>query len=115
MTEIPIACTLSASQLRDRAAFIEALVADALLGQDEIEGGVRSRFRYAPDVERRVRELIAAEASCCAFLSFGLAREDGELWLDVTGAPEARPVIERFFVACGAPRRRRPQVSGRAS
>jgi len=101
MTDTPIACTLSPDQLRDRVAFIDALVADALLGRLEIEGGMRSRFRDRPDVERRVRELVDAERRCCAFLTFALRREEGELWLDITGAPEAQPVIEQFF----APRR----------
>jgi hypothetical protein len=99
MSEIPAACTLSPNQMRDRMAFIDNLVSDALLGQEEIEGGVRSHFRYAPDVERRVRELVAAETTCCAFLSFSVRRDDGELWLDVTGAPEAKPAIEQFFAA----------------
>jgi hypothetical protein len=99
MSEIRIACTLSSDQMRDRMAFIEALVADALLDRQEIDGGVRSRFRDAPDVERRIHELVAAETSCCPFLSFAVGRKDGELWLDITGAPEARPAIEQFFVA----------------
>jgi hypothetical protein len=99
MTEIPIACTLTPDQMRDRVAFIDALVADALLGRDEIEGGVRSRFHETPEVEQRLRELVAAESSCCGFLSLELSRRDGELWLDITGAPEARPAIDRFFAA----------------
>jgi hypothetical protein len=99
MSEIPIACTLSPNQMRDRMAFIDKLVSDALLDQHEIEGGVRSRFRDGPEVERRIRELVAAETSCCAFLSFAVGREDGEVWLDITGAPEAKPAIEQFFAA----------------
>jgi hypothetical protein len=99
MSEIPIACTLSPNQMRDRMTFIDELVADALLDQHEIEGGVRSHFRDAPDVERRIRELVTAESSCCAFLSFAVGRNDGELWLDITGAPEAKPAIEQFFAA----------------
>jgi hypothetical protein len=99
MSEIHIACTLSPNQMRDRMTFIDELVADALLDQHEIEGGVRSRFRDAPDVERRIRELVAAESNCCAFLSFAVGRDDGELWLDITGAPEAKPAIEQFFAA----------------
>jgi hypothetical protein len=99
MSEIPIACTLPPDQWRDRSAFIAGLAGDALIAQEQIAGGVRSRFRDAPDVERRLRELAAAEASCCAFLSLEIDRRDGELWLDVTGAPEARPMIEEMFAA----------------
>jgi hypothetical protein len=99
MTEIPIACTLSPAQMRERAAVIASLTGDALIAQDEIAGGVRTRFRDAPGIEQRLRELVAAESDCCAFLSFEIGRHDGELWLDVTGAHEARPVIDEFFAA----------------
>jgi hypothetical protein len=99
MTEMPIACTLTPDAMRDRLAFIDSLVADALLGQVEIDGGVRSRFRDTPEVERHVRELVEAESSCCGFLSFEVSRRGGELWLEITGAPEARPAIDQFFAA----------------
>jgi predicted ester cyclase len=98
-TEIPIACTLNPAEMRDRVKSIDALLTDALLDQREIDGGVRTTFRDTPDVEHRIRELVAAESRCCAFLSFVVGREDDALWLDITGAPEARPVIEQFFVA----------------
>jgi hypothetical protein len=111
MTDIPIACTLDPRRLRDRLAFIDSLAADALIGQDEIPGGVRSRFRDKPDVEARVRELVAAESSCCGFLSFEVSRRDGELWLEMTGTPEARPVIDRFFAAASSPAERQPPPS----
>jgi hypothetical protein len=99
MTDTTIACTLNPAQLRDRVAVIDSLASDALLGQENIAGGVRSRFRDTPDVEDRVRELVAAESSCCGFLSFDVGRRDGELRLEITGAPEARPVIDQFFAA----------------
>jgi hypothetical protein len=89
MTDIPIACTLSDDQMSGRVAFVERLAADALLGQEQIAGGVRSRFLDTADVERRLHELVAAEASCCAFLTMSVTRRGGELWLEVTGAAEA--------------------------
>jgi hypothetical protein len=64
-----------------------------------LRGGLRSRFRDTPDVEQRIQDLIAAESRCCAFLSLATGREQDALWLDITGAPEARPVIEQFFAA----------------
>lgn len=93
MSDIPIACTLSEDQMADRVGFVERLVADAMLGQDEIGGGVRSRFRDTPDVERRLHELVAAEASCCAFLTLSVTRQQGELWLEITGPDEAAPLM----------------------
>ena len=101
MTELPTACTLEPEQMPGRLAFIEGLTADALIDQQPIAGGQRSRFRDTPDVEQRVRDLVAAESECCAFLRFELARDEHALLLDITGSPDAQPVIRRFFApAC---------------
>jgi hypothetical protein len=59
-------------------------------------------LRDTDDVERRVRELIAAESSCCSFLTFALERVDGELVLDIDGPADARPVIDLFFAPAAA-------------
>jgi hypothetical protein len=102
MTQIPLACALPADELRGRATFLESLARDALIAQEAIPAGVRSRFRDSPDVERRLRELVALESACCAFLSLEVGRRNAELWLDVTGAPEARPIIDELFARRGA-------------
>lgn len=93
----PIACTLSATELRGRGARLEALAADALLSREPIEGGLRHRFRGDDAVEREVRELAELESACCAFLTFRVSRQSGAVVLEVTGAPEAQPLIEQFF------------------
>ena len=108
MTDLPIACTLTPDAMTDRLAFIEALSADALLARETTEKGLRVRLRDSPEIERRVRELIAAESACCAFLAFELTREPGELVLEVTGPADARPVIDLFFAPATASRTRRP-------
>jgi hypothetical protein len=102
-TDIPIACTLDRAEMRERLRSIDALLSDARLDQHEIAGGLRTTFAFTPEVERRVRELVAAESRCCAFLSFAVGRERDTLWLEITGAPEARPVIDRFFAAAETP------------
>jgi hypothetical protein len=97
MTDIPIACTLDAAQQRDRARLIDALVEDALIDQQPIDGGLRATFRADDGIEERIRQLVAAESRCCAFLTFDVDRREGVLSLDITGAPDARPVIDEFF------------------
>jgi hypothetical protein len=95
----PIVCTLNPAEMRGRGARIDALAADALLSREPIEGGLRHRFRADDAVEREVRELAALESRCCAFLTFAVSREPHAVVLDVTGAPDAQPVIEQFFLA----------------
>ena len=97
MTEIPIACTLTPDGMTARLALIDALAADGLLDRTPTDAGLRVRLRDTPDVERRTRELVAAESRCCAFLDFQLEREDGALVLEIAGPADARPVIEMFF------------------
>jgi hypothetical protein len=95
--ELPIACTLGARDRADREAFIARLWRDALIAGERTGDGVRLRLRDDPEVETRARELIAAEQSCCAFLSFELARSDDELVLQITGPPDARPIVDAFL------------------
>jgi hypothetical protein len=102
MSDLPIACTLDAAQLRDRVRVIDALVSDALIDQEPIDGGLRTRFHAHEGIEGRVRELVAGEARCCAFLTFAIGHGPGELWLDITGPAEARPVIDQFFATVGS-------------
>ena len=114
MTDLPIACTLTAGGMTARLALIDALAADGLLARTATDTGMRVRLRDTPEIERRTRELVAAESQCCAFLDFTLARDDGALVLDITGPEDARPVIDRFFapeVAQGMP----PSAGGGAS
>ena len=98
-TEPALACSLGAGELHGRLELIDALARDALIDQRPIAGGLRMRFRDAPGVEGRVRELVAAESRCCAFLTFEIDRDALALRLDVTGPPDAQPVIQSFLPA----------------
>ena len=97
MTDLPIACTLSPDGLASRLALIDALASDGLLERTPTDAGLRVRLRDTPEIERRARELVAAESRCCAFLDFELTREGRELVLDIAGPEDARPVIELLF------------------
>jgi hypothetical protein len=97
MTDLPIACTLSPDAMTARHCLIDALSADGLLERTPTDAGLRIRLRDTPDIERRTRELVAAESACCPFLDFQLGRDAGALVLDITGPEDARPVIELFF------------------
>jgi MerR family copper efflux transcriptional regulator len=97
MTRAPIACTLSPQDMAARHSLIDRLAAEAMLDRVATDTGVRIRLRATPDLERRARELAAAEARCCPFLTFEIACVDDALVLDVSGPPEVRPVIDLFF------------------
>lgn len=92
----PIACTLSPDEYRQRADEIDALARDALVSREPIHGG--ARLTFADDGLRpRLEDLVARETECCPFLTMELSSADGSLILDVTGPPEARPVVDQLF------------------
>ena len=99
MPDVPIACTLTPDGMTARLTLIDALAADGLIERTATDAGLRVRLRDSPEIERRTRELVAAESECCAFLDFRLDRDDGELVLDISGPEDARPVIEMFFAS----------------
>jgi MerR family transcriptional regulator, copper efflux regulator len=99
MTEPPLACTLDAGQMSARLIAFDELAQDALLEQHDLPEGVRLRLRNSPAIERRTRELVAAEARCCAFLDFRLRVDDDALELEITGPEHARTIIDQLLAA----------------
>ncbi|HEY1273887.1 MAG TPA: hypothetical protein VGF25_03225 [Thermoleophilaceae bacterium] len=91
----PVACSLTPGGYAGRRALIAGLARRALVSRSRIPAGARLRFASAAEVE--LRELIAAESRCCPFLRFDLRQADGALELDVTGPPEAEPIIAELF------------------
>jgi hypothetical protein len=65
---LPIACTLTATDLRARGEELRALGGDGLVDASEEEGRAVLRFRPDPSVRARVDAVVAAESECCAFL-----------------------------------------------
>jgi hypothetical protein len=97
MTE-PIACSLSPDAYADRASEIADLARRALLARSPLPGGgARLRFAAGPGVEAELDAIVAAEARCCPFLRLELRHAAGALELDVTGPPEAEPLIAELF------------------
>jgi hypothetical protein len=54
-------------------------------------------LRYAPNVADRVRELVAKEQACCAFLNFELSGIDGSVRLLIAAPERARDVADTVF------------------
>ncbi len=91
MTDSPIACTLTSPELRSRQAETAELARRSLRSRDE------GLLVFDLDAEAALREVIAAEARCCAFLSFDLRRTGDSLELRIDGPPEAAPIIAGLF------------------
>jgi hypothetical protein len=93
MTEaLPIACSLGADDLKRRLAAIAEIGAESLLGHETEGARHLLRFRSLATTRRRLEEIVAAEAQCCAFLDLKLEERGDELVLSIE-APEGAQAI----------------------
>ena len=99
MSDIPVACLLTAPELRQRrrtvlAAFRAAQLEVKELADANAEGFA---FRVAASVAQlsSLAELIELERQCCHFLRFSLTVEpgDGPIWLTLTGPAGTREFL----------------------
>ena len=92
-----IACSLSAADYDQRSRDIASIARAALRSREPLARGARLTFAGDADTERKLRDVIAAEADCCSFLHFDLERSGESLRLDVTGPDDAQPIIAELF------------------
>jgi hypothetical protein len=100
--ELPVVCSLDAGDLERRLAAIGEIGAESLIGREVDEGRHRLRFRSDPKTRRRLEDVIAAEAECCAFLDLSLEEAGDDLVLSVA-APEAGQATADGFASAFHP------------
>jgi hypothetical protein len=96
-TGVPIACTLSPDQLRERRDSILRKVGSAL--QETVERPDGYAFRFPPELFEELARIVGLERRCCAFLRFSLTVEPGggPVWLEITGPTESKAFIATFW------------------
>jgi hypothetical protein len=97
--EAPIACSLGASDLRQRLSEIIEVGADSLI--ERSVDGERHLLRFRSDAEtrRRLEAIVAAEAKCCSFLDLSLEEQGAELVLTVSAPRGGQPVADELAAA----------------
>jgi hypothetical protein len=100
MTELaiaapPIACSLGSGDFQARVAWIAALNTRAL--RSHRRDDLVLHLTYAPDASDDVREMVAKEQACCAFLDFATREDAAGLQLTITAPEEAREAAELVF------------------
>lgn len=84
----PIACTLSPTEFKHRAAWIAQLTETALMAH-RIDGGT-AHLLYRVEAKEAVEQLVRQEQACCAFLQFEIAETPLGVEVNITAPPEAR-------------------------
>jgi hypothetical protein len=91
--DMPIACSLSAVDYRQRLRAIPRIGFEAFLAAEEGPNGATLRFRDSPETRQQLTLIVEAEHECCPFLSLTVDNVDGRLVVGVTAPPEAQPVV----------------------
>lgn len=97
--ELPIICTLSEAELRERRREILDFVKAAAITASELSNGYAYEFDCDHETLGMLARLIALEHQCCPFLTFRISLEAGKevLLLEVTGPSVAKTVIAEFL------------------
>jgi hypothetical protein len=103
-SELPVACSLSATDLPERLQQMATLGRDALLESHTDETRAQLRFAAGADVHERVTAIVAAESQCCAFLTMHVGDESDTVVLTIDAPEGAEPVLSEL-VAAFAPAR----------
>ena len=70
LDKLPIACSLTSAELREREATLLAQFRAAIIKTEELQNGYAFHIPGDGDSFRQVAELIVAERECCPFLAF---------------------------------------------
>ena len=96
VSEIPVACTLTAHELGERRS---GLLAELRRHREDVRwlpDGAAFRYSSAAAVVDLLTEFVRLESRCCPFLRFRLTVEPagGPVWLELTGGPGTRAFLE---------------------
>ena len=102
ITDLPVACTLTAEERRSRPDVIRPLLGSA----DEVcelEDGYALRFEATAETAATLLDVALFERRCCAFLSFELIFEpaQGPLWFQIRGSSQEAKEFAATFVSQG--------------
>jgi hypothetical protein len=85
---LPIACTLTPAAGKAQVEKWRAFDEDYALETERTDTRLTIHYAKLDDSTRRLRELVAAESACCAFVDWSIDETHADLRLIVTGTPE---------------------------
>lgn len=97
--KLPIACTLTQAEIRERRAAILDPVRTAVRNLTSVPLGTAYHFDATSAMLAQLAQLVDFERQCCPFLTFTIVVAAGNqtLSLEVSGPAEAEGIIADFF------------------
>lgn len=98
-TDLPIACTLTATEKSQRLAEIRAIGQASLLSAETTGSRAVLRFHPSADTRERLEVIVVAESKCCAFLELDLTDHHEGVVLTVRAPAGGEQVIRELVEA----------------
>lgn len=94
--DIPIACSLTSAELREREATLLARFKSAVIETEELPDGYAFRVPGDSKWIAIIAKMIAAERECCPFMAFELVAQPdmGPVMLRVTGPAGGKQFVK---------------------
>ena len=95
MTDLPVACSLTTPELRQREQTVLARIRSQAREVRDLDSGYALRFAPEDAVLPDLATLIDLERQCCPFLRFELQvlPANGPIWLELTGPEGTRDFL----------------------
>ena len=96
---LPIACTLSDADFRQRREELLKTVAAAVVKKQELANGFAYSFPTEAKWISELAQLITFERECCPFLQFALRTDPGSgpIWLELTGPEGTKEFLKSLL------------------
>jgi len=96
---LPVACSLTDSELQQRRKEVLQQTKAAITGMKETESGFIYQFSSASEQIAALANLITLEHQCCPFLTFRLTVEPGAapVSLELSGPPGTKEFLTMLF------------------
>jgi len=105
LDKLPIACSLTSAELREREATLLAQFRAAIIKTEELQNGYAFHIPGDGDSFRQVAELIVAERECCPFLVFEVSAlpNMGPVTVRVSGPARTKEFLSSLLGLPGEP------------
>lgn len=98
-TDLPIACTLTATEYPQRLAEMRAIGEAAMVNADTQPARAVLRFAAGAGIRERVDAIVAAESQCCSFLDMAVTDEPDTVVLTIEAPEDAELVLAELVAA----------------